>query len=343
MSRRSQTTAAASTTPSSRSNRRSSSSSKIKQPAAPLSPGASASSSTRRRSGASTAKQPRKSSILHAPRIVQGEVEFPLGPVQEHLTCRLCKGYLRCALTISECLHSFCKSCLFCAYNGGVTKCPTCDVNLGPDPYSVTIYDRTLQELVDKVLPEMQEIEDLEERLYYERKGINPKPEFEKEIEREKKRARQSQSGQEDGDANDDDDRGQADVDADPGTFKKAVIPEDELDVELQPDQQDRKSGKKKSRKISQDKKALITLQPLKNSIIRTSGKLKISQLKKYIRDQLTLDPSQVLELRCNGDTVGDELSLTFIQRTRWLKPDEDMVLGYRLSQDRVTSLPKHS
>jgi len=192
----------------------------------------------------------------------------------------------------------------------------------------------------------MEVLENLEERLYYERKGINPKPEFEKEIEREKKRARQSQSGQEDGDANDDDDdddRGQADANTDLVTLKNAVIPEDELDVELQPDQQDRKSGKKKSRKISQDKKALITLQPLKNSIIRTSGKLKIFQLKKYIRDQLTLDPSQVLELRCNGDTVGDELSLTFIQRTRWLKPDDDMVLCYRLSQDRVTSLPKHS
>jgi len=202
----------------------------------------------------------------------------------------------------------------------------------------------------------MQEIEDLEERIYYENKGIKPKPEFEKEIERETKKARLLQSGQEDGDANDNDNRGQAESDANAepdhssnkaheksrqatSTFKKAVIPNDELDLELQPLQQDRKSGKKKSRKTSQDKQ--ITLQPLKNSSIRTSGKLKISQLKKYLVNQLTLDPSHVLELRCNGDTVGDELSLTFIQRTRWLKPDEDMVLGYRLSQDRVTNLPK--
>lgn len=75
----------------------------------------------------------------------EGVLEFPLEPLKEHLTCILCKGYLRCAHTISECLHSFCKSCLFCVYNRGITKCPECNVNLGPDPYSVTLFDRTLQ------------------------------------------------------------------------------------------------------------------------------------------------------------------------------------------------------
>ena len=37
------------------------------------------------------------------------------------------------------------------------------------------------------------------------------------------------------------------------------------------------------------------------------------------------------IEVRCNGDHVGDELSLTFILKTRWLDPTKDLTLHYRL------------
>eukprot|EP00979_Chaetoceros_neogracilis_P013240 scaffold3742_cov267-Chaetoceros_neogracile.AAC.12 len=291
--------------------------------------------------------------ILDAPRIVQGEVEFPLGPVQKHLTCKLCNGYLRCALTISECLHSFCKSCLFCAYNRGVTACPTCEVNLGPDPYSVTIYDRTLQELVDKVLPELQEIDNVEERLYYERNGIKPKIEFLKELEREKKQALHSEivdecdggdseQGPEDDSESPSKQAKYSDDSSPRQSFRqissspKKPVPPDELNVELQPHQgNERNSEKRRSRNSSgnNNNNGKSKLPPLQNSVIRTSGRLKINQLKKFLMSQLKLDPSQLLELQCNGDTIGDELSLTFVQRTRWLKPDEDMILSYRLSR----------
>ncbi|CAM9855348.1 unnamed protein product, partial [Chrysoparadoxa australica] len=29
------------------------------------------------------------------------------------LTCSLCKGYLRDPHTVTECVHTFCKSCIF--------------------------------------------------------------------------------------------------------------------------------------------------------------------------------------------------------------------------------------
>ena len=85
----------------------------------------------------------------------------------------------------------------------------------------------------------------------------------------------------------------------------------DELNFELQP----YTLGKEKS------------LSPLNKSLARVSGRLKIFQLKKFLASQLELSLPEI-EVRCNGDTVGDELSLTFIQRTRWLTND-DLVLTY--------------
>ena len=32
--------------------------------------------------------------------------------INPHLICRICNGYFRDATTITECLHTFCKSCL---------------------------------------------------------------------------------------------------------------------------------------------------------------------------------------------------------------------------------------
>jgi len=214
----------------------------------------------------------------------------------------------------------------------------------------VTIYDRTLQELVDTVLPELQEIDNSEERLYYERNGIKPKKEFKKDLEREKKKAQNSGMIV---DERVGDDQGSVELKSPPSkrmktsgispceassqtsTGPKQPVPPDELNVELRPHQGDeRKSDKQRTRHSSMPRKNVgkSSLPPLKNSVIRTSGRLKIGQLKKYLMRQLKLDPSQLLELRCNGDAIGDELSLTFVQRTRWLKPDADMILSYRLS-----------
>jgi hypothetical protein len=207
---------------------------------------------------------------------------------------------------------------------------------------------------VDKVLPELQEIDNVEERLYYERNGIKPKIEFEKELEREKKQALHSEivdecdggdseQGPEDDDSESPSKQAKNSDDSSPrqsfrqiSSSPKKPVPPDELNVELQPHQgNERKSEKRRLRNSSgnNNNNGKSNLPPLQNSVIRTSGRLKINQLKKFLMSQLKLDPSQLLELQCNGDTIGDELSLTFVQRTRWLKPDEDMILSYRLSR----------
>lgn len=81
------------------------------------------------------------------------------------LICKICSGYYREAHTISECLHTFCKTCIVKHFNetlrGNVT-CPTCQVAIGttiPGALTKLIYDGNLQSVVDKIFPQFVEEE----------------------------------------------------------------------------------------------------------------------------------------------------------------------------------------
>lgn len=240
---------------------------------------------------------------ITSPIIVRGVLEFPLEPLKEHLTCFLCGGYFRDAHTIAECLHSFCKSCLFREYNKGSIKCPKCYINLGPDPYPVTIYDRTLQELVDKIFPELKDIDAKAERQFYRKNGIQPKKECRAEIEKE-------QMG--------DDEKIVTALVAsqDISNVCETIIHQDEVEFDFLP--------------FEDDKQPVLPTLP--KSLLTVSGRLKVFQLKKFLVRQLGLSTSyhSAIEVRCNGDSVGDELSLTFVKRTRWMARD-GLVLTYGL------------
>jgi len=74
----------------------------------------------------------------------------------------------------------------------------------------------------------------------------------------------------------------------------------------------------------------------LRKPILRTSGQLKVQQLKKYLIEKLKLDvnSSPTIDVLCNGDPLGEELSLKFISRTRWHHPNQNLCLHYRFGED---------
>mmetsp|Transcript_6641 Transcript_6641/g.11828 ORF Transcript_6641/g.11828 Transcript_6641/m.11828 type:complete len:132 (-) Transcript_6641:132-527(-) len=95
---------------------------------------------------------------------------------------------------------------------------------------------------------------------------------------------------------------------------------DDLLDLKLEPDGQPPKLHQR--------------LPPLHNSLLRTSGRLKIVSIKKYLVQRLGIKESKnSIELLCNGDPMGDELSLTFILRTRWFSTNKVLTLKYRLEE----------
>ena len=71
----------------------------------------------------------------------------------EMITCKICHGYLVDATTVTECLHTFCKSCIV-KHLEDSNECPECeDIIHQSHPLDYISYDRTLQDLVYKIVP----------------------------------------------------------------------------------------------------------------------------------------------------------------------------------------------
>ncbi|KAJ8025333.1 Polycomb complex protein BMI-1 [Holothuria leucospilota] len=95
------------------------------------------------------------------------------------LTCSLCKGYLIDATTLTECLHSFCRSCLV-RYLQTSKQCPKCDTlvhktrplhnasssRLARSPGNLGV-DRALQNIVYKLVPGLFKDEMKKRRDFY--------------------------------------------------------------------------------------------------------------------------------------------------------------------------------
>ena len=72
----------------------------------------------------------------------------------------------------------------------------------------------------------------------------------------------------------------------------------------------------------------------LKKPFLRTSKKLRISQIKSIWRASSQLAPTEKIEVSCRGEALGDEHELEFIAKTRWRDCTGDLKLNYRKSTD---------
>jgi hypothetical protein len=77
------------------------------------------------------------------------------------LTCSICNGIFRTPLTVKECMHSFCKACVYkLFYNKpNLDKCPKCNLNLGGKPIETFIFDSYLKNLIDILFPQFEVID----------------------------------------------------------------------------------------------------------------------------------------------------------------------------------------
>jgi polycomb group RING finger protein 3 len=246
------------------------------------------------------------------PRISNGMTEFSLEPLQDMLACQLCKGYFREPYTITKCLHTFCKSCLFFTIGRSHYNCPTCDTYLGKDVTKFSLPDRTMEYLIDKVLfPELVKEDDEQERQFYGKRGIALKHEF------------------------------------------RDVYEDDDVDVDTnEEDEADEGQHKRHKESSSQgcvmfnlvpqacDPKFSLSMPPLERSHIETQARIRIGQLKTYIRQQLlsssssrgeTADIDKTrIDILCNGVPLGNELSVQFILRTVWMDSSNPLTLTYQ-------------
>ncbi|NXU77047.1 PCGF1 protein, partial [Oreotrochilus melanogaster] len=79
--------------------------------------------------------------------------------LNEHIVCCLCAGYFIDATTITECLHTFCKSCIV-KYLQTSKYCPMCNTKIHEtQPLLNLKLDRVMQDIVYKLVPGLQERE----------------------------------------------------------------------------------------------------------------------------------------------------------------------------------------
>ncbi|GMJ01175.1 DREB2A-interacting protein 2 [Hibiscus trionum] len=70
------------------------------------------------------------------------------------MTCPLCNKLVRDATTISECLHTFCRKCIYDKIEAeDLECCPICNIDLGSVPLEKLRPDHTLQDVRAKIFP----------------------------------------------------------------------------------------------------------------------------------------------------------------------------------------------
>ncbi|XP_067326435.1 polycomb complex protein BMI-1 isoform X2 [Anolis sagrei] len=97
---------------------------------------------------------PRHPLSLHRPRAkMHRTTRLKITELNPHLMCVICGGYFIDATTIIECLHSFCKTCIV-HYLETSKYCPICDVQVHKTRPLLNIRsDKTLQDIVYKLVP----------------------------------------------------------------------------------------------------------------------------------------------------------------------------------------------
>lgn len=102
------------------------------------------------------------------------DTRISLCALNSYISCDICKGYLIDATAITECLHTFCKSCIVKRLEFEEGKnCPRCDVVIHrSNPLLGIKADRTMQDIVYKLVPNLLRDEEHRERLFFHLRGV---------------------------------------------------------------------------------------------------------------------------------------------------------------------------
>ncbi|XP_067393237.1 polycomb group RING finger protein 6 isoform X3 [Emydura macquarii macquarii] len=100
-----------------------------------------------------------------------------LSELTPYILCSICKGYFIDATTITECLHTFCKSCIVRHFYYS-NRCPKCNIVVHQTQplYNIRL-DRQLQDIVYKLVVNLEEREKKQMHDFYKERGLEvPKP-----------------------------------------------------------------------------------------------------------------------------------------------------------------------
>ncbi|XP_019715951.1 polycomb group RING finger protein 5-B isoform X2 [Hippocampus comes] len=212
------------------------------------------------------------------------------------ITCYLCGGYLIKPTTVTECLHTFCKSCIVQHFEES-NDCPKCGIQVHEtNPLEMLRLDNTLEEIIFKLVPGLREQEE------------------DRELEFWRKNQRSEKL---------------------PVDALGAGLP-DSISAGAGDDDYHRSDPQIAIcldclRNTGQASETSVT--DLMKKFIRCSSRVTVGTIKKFLSLKLKLPSSYELDVLCNGEIMGRDHTLEFIYMTRWrLQADNTypMVLEYR-------------
>lgn len=225
------------------------------------------------------------------------ETKHLVRDLNHFITCYLCRGYLIKPATVTECLHTFCKSCIVQHFEDS-NDCPKCGIQVHEtNPLEMLRFDNTLEEIIFKLVPGLREKEEQQEAEFWRRTQSNQSKDTGAGEGLRCKNLRQS-----------DDDEGE-DKDCHRSDPQIAIC----LDCL-------RNNGES-------------TVKDLMKRFIRCSSRVTVGTIKKFLSLKLQLPSSYELDVLCNGEIMGKDHTLEFIYMTRWRLHGDNanpMVLEYR-------------
>ncbi|KAJ8783530.1 hypothetical protein J1605_009235 [Eschrichtius robustus] len=262
--------------------------------------------------------------------------KIKLWDINAHITCRLCSGYLIDATTVTECLHTFCRSCLV-KYLEENNTCPTCRIVIHQShPLQYIGHDRTMQDIVYKLVPGLQEAEMRKQREFYHKLGL----EVPGDVKGETCSAKQHLDSHRNGETK-----------ADDSSNKEAAEEKQEEDGDYH------RSDEQVSICLECNSSKL---RGLKRKWIRCSAQATVLHLKKFIAKKLNLSSfnerprvlsaeplapltevlfSRQLDILCNEEILGKDHTLKFVVVTRWRFKVTDVLGGSGRCNQRTRPL----
>ncbi|XP_063817742.1 polycomb group RING finger protein 5 isoform X2 [Pseudophryne corroboree] len=215
-----------------------------------------------------------------------------------YITCYICKGYLIKPTTVTECLHTFCKSCIVQHFEES-NDCPKCGIQVHEtNPIEMLRPDNTLEEIIFKLVPGLRDGEKQRESEFWKRK--RPRENGEDGLPSNKR-------FKDDAEENDDDNR----------DYHRS---DPQIAICLDCLRNNGQSGDN-------------AVKGLMKKFIRCSTRITVGTIKKFLSLKLKLPSTYELDVLCNGEIMGKDHTMEFIYMTRWRLRGENsypMVLQYR-------------
>lgn len=227
-----------------------------------------------------------------------------LSELTPYIICSICKGYFIDATTITECLHTFCKSCIVRHFYYS-NRCPKCNIVVHQTQplYNIRL-DRQLQDIVYKIVVNLEEREKKQMHEFYRERGLEiPKPAVPHSVALSRVRPRKVVGS----------------------VFR--VPPELDVSLLLEYIGANDVSG---------------SFKPLEKKFIRVSGEATVGHVEKFLRRKMGLEPGCQVDIICGDHLLENYQTLKEIQRALGKSAVQDglLVLHYGLLLGGNSSLP---